>query len=160
MTLLSSLTVIGALLFSLPAGWRPPAAEEVNQEWRNKGQGRFLMAVGDFDGDQKKDRAQIVVSSDGRAFAVAVSLSSTPAHLILEKGDIESLSTMGIAPVQPGSYKTACGKGYGDWACANGEPKVLELKTAAIDLFANGSADVILYWDPKSKQFKRVQMSD
>lgn len=80
--------------------------------------------------------------------------------VMLEKDRLVNLPRMGIASVTPGSYATACGKGYGEWACAHGEPNVLELKHDAIDFFADGSADAIFYWDSKARNFRRIQMSD
>jgi hypothetical protein len=153
-----SATLALMLALSLPAGWRRPANEEVDQDWRAKDAKRFLAIDGDFDGDAKKDSAEIVVAADGKSFAIVVDVSSAAQAVILEKGDIGSLARMGIALVKPGRYKTACGKGY--WACGVGEPEVLVLKKEAIDFFAEGSADVILYWDPQKKQFNRIQMSD
>jgi hypothetical protein len=152
--------VVLAMSVGLPAGWRRPVPAEVKQEWRSKDEGRFLIADGDFDGDKKKDHAEILVEAGGKQFGVVVWLSSARRAMILEKGDIGSLERMGIAIVQPGSYRTACGKGYGDWACANGEPENLALKNQAIDFFAHESADAILYWDLQKKEFNRIQMSD
>jgi hypothetical protein len=150
-----------AMLAVLPSGWRRPTAAEAGQEWRQKDKDRFLVATGDFDGDKKTDRAEIVVSSDGEEFAIAVWLSGDSSRpLTLERAGIGSLSGMGISRVEPGHYETACGKGYGEWTCSHGEPKSLALRNQAIDFFANGSADVILYWDEKTKQFNRIQMSD
>ena len=73
---------------------------------------------------------------------------------------IESLDDFGIAPARLGRYKTACGKGHGDGACAHGEPDYLKLSNAAIDMFAEESSDWIFYWDSAGKTFRRIQMSD
>jgi hypothetical protein len=70
------------------------------------------------------------------------------------------LGNNGIELVKAGKYKTACGKRYGDFACAHGEPDFLELSTAAIDFFQAESSDSIFYWESASKSFREILMSD
>jgi hypothetical protein len=147
---------------SLPSGWRKPALAEADGEWRKKNPTRFLVAKGDFDGDGKGDIAELLVDVPGKHFGLFVKLAGTAEWQRLDsgEGDVKDLAEFGISPVKPGKYKTACGKGYGDYACSHGEPELLELSRPAVDYFYNESSDYIFYWDTKAKKFIRVQMSD
>jgi hypothetical protein len=79
--------------------------------------------------------------------------------LLLEAIDgKQRIKLMGIDVAKPGTYKTACGKGY--WACERGEPAVLKLKFPAINFFRFGSGNSYFVWDTKTKKFKRIWMSD
>ena len=144
----------------LPRGWRRPTTKEFDAEWRHKDPGNYLRAKGDFDGDGKEDVAELLVQRHGVSAGLFVWRAENPVALFLVKFDKKWLGRQGIALVEPGEYRTACGKGYGDWACAHGEPEVLKLQNQAIDLFYEESADSIFYWDATRKTFVRVQMSD
>jgi hypothetical protein len=142
----------------LPRGWSEPTAKEVSGAWRDKNASRFLVVRGDFDGDGKPDEARILVNDT--EFGIFVWLGSSRQLLLLDSGARGSLGNQGIAKTKRGTYKTACGKGYGEWACAHGEPKTLRLTRDAIDLFEDESGDAVFYWDANTQKFNRVQMSD
>lgn len=144
----------------LPLGWRRPTKSETADEWRNKSRTRFLIVSGDFDGDGRRDVAEILVNPSGKKFGVFVKLAATRHWQSLVTYDLDSLGRYAIEFVKPGKYKTACGKGYGDWACAHGEPEVLVLRHSAIDFVYTHSADIFYYWDGELKNFRAVQMSD
>jgi hypothetical protein len=73
--------------------------------------------------------------------ALLVKLSSSGHwQRLSEPLDVADFDRFGIDLVKPGEYKTACGKGYGDYACAHGEPDVLKLHKPAIDLFYTESS--------------------
>lgn len=118
------------------------------------------MLQADFDGDGKPDTAQLLISDSSKEFALFVRLATTGEWKIIERFQFKYFGRYGIAIVDSGAYKTACGKGYGDFACAHGEPAVLRLKRAAIDLFYTESSDQYVYWDDKAKAFKKVLISD
>lgn len=144
-----------------PTGWRRPTLAEVPESWRNKSVSRFLVVRADFDGDGREDTAELLVTNDRKRFGMWVkgSLATHGDWKLLESGDA-SLARIGIAKVPAGKYETACGKGYGEYACEHGEPNVLRLSRPAIDLFYRESADTYFYWDASRKQFVSVQMSD
>jgi hypothetical protein len=145
----------------LPKGWRRPTHSETSDEWRKKSPDRFVAVKGDFDGDGKPDIAELLVNPSAKQFALFVSLSSNRNWQLLAKSDaMGNFDRFGIDYVKPGKYETACGKGYGDYACAHGEPDLLELKRPAIDFIYTESSDTIYYWDQKSKSFQAVLMSD
>jgi hypothetical protein len=45
----------------LPEGWRAPTAKEVNQDWRNNEQHRYVIVKADFNGDGIEDEARLLV---------------------------------------------------------------------------------------------------
>jgi hypothetical protein len=147
---------------TLPRGWRKPTLAEAGADWRKKSPTRFLAAKGDFDGDGKQDVAELLVDISGKHFGLFIKRASAPDWLTVDgaQGEVKDLANFGIDLVKPGKYKTACGKGYGDYACSHGEPEVLELSRPAVDYFYNESSDFIFYWDAKGKKFIQIQMSD
>lgn len=68
------------------------------------------------------------------------------------------LDRMGIDVVRPGSYATACGKGY--WECGPDETENLELQWPAINFFKIESAHSFYFYDPIRKAFRTMQISD
>jgi hypothetical protein len=145
----------------LPTGWRRPTPAETAGEWRQKSPTRFLVVKGDFDGDGKPDTAELLVDARAGRFALFAKLDSTAKwQLVGNPSDLKSLDRVGIDIVKVGEYKTACGKGYGDYACAHGEPDSLKLSTSAIDFFYTESSDSIVYWDSATKAFREVLISD
>jgi hypothetical protein len=145
----------------LPKGWRRPTKTEVSNRWRLKSTSRFVTVEGDFDGDGRSDIAELLVNPSRKQLGLFVRLSSDQKWQLLDKpyamGDFDRF---GIDYVKPGKYETACGKGYGDWACAHEEPEWLKLARPAIDFFYTESSDSIFYWDQNTKRFREVVMSD
>lgn len=119
-----------------------------------------MVVRGDFDGDGKQDVAELLVNPSIKQFGVFVKLAAAGQWHSLITFDLEAIGRYAIDFVKPGKYKTACGKGYGDYACAHGEPDFLVLKHPAVDFIYTHSSDIIYYWDQKSKTFLEVQMSD
>src|SRR5258708_13575113 len=147
---------------SLPVGWRNPASAEATGAWGKKSPTRCLVAESDFDGDAKKDTAELLVDLPGKHFGLFVRLAAAAEWQPLDsgQGDVKDLAELGIDPVKPGKYKTACGKGYGDYASSHEEPELLQRSETAVDFFYNESSDFIFYWDTKAKKFVKIQMSD
>jgi hypothetical protein len=116
----------------------------------------------DLDGDGRTDQAELLLSASGRDFSLFVFLAQSDGtykgYPLGEAISLEYFDVMGIRAVKPGSYRTACGKGY--TACEPGEPKVLRLRTWAIDFFKEESANSFFYWDSSGASFKRVWISD
>jgi hypothetical protein len=143
----------------LPEGWRRPTRSETSGAWRKESPTRFLVVKGDFDGDGKQDIAELLVNPSLKQFGVFVKLAGAQWQSLITFG-LGAIGRYAIDFVKPGKYKTACGKGYGDYACVHGEPDVLVLKHPAVDFIYTHSGDIIYYWDQKSKSFLEVQMSD
>lgn len=66
--------------------------------------------------------------------------------------------TLGVETVAPGTYESACGKGY--WECASDEPVVTELGTIALRYFNFRSESSILPLEPETGAFIRTWASD
>jgi hypothetical protein len=144
----------------LPAGWRQPLPAEIStpaDPWRDRDSEAFLRAEGDFDGDGRSDRAELLVSSDGRHFALFV-LLGTGRQLRLLREKISVLPAFGVAKVVPSTFPTACGKGY--WECKKGEPSHLSLSRDAIMFFKRESAASVFVWSASRKAFRRIWVSD
>jgi hypothetical protein len=168
--MISKILIICALQLLLPlclwaedmSGWRVPAKADLADEsgWRNVDKSLYLTVSADFDGDGKKDKASLLINDKKNKMGLFVELSSQPGKKIrLDETDDKSwIQAMGITIAKPGKYKTACGKGY--WACEKGEPASLNLKLPAIDYFKEESASSFFIWDKKTKQFKRIWISD
>jgi len=157
------LIVAANLVFGedLPKGWRKPTrAEAGGDDWRHKSPTGFLTVEADFDGDGKLDVAELLVNPSAKQFALFVKLASSSWQLLDKPYDLKSLDRFGVDLVKPGKYETACGKGYGDYACAHGEPDYLELSRPAIDFIYTESSDSIFYWDKEQGKFVEVLMSD
>ncbi len=145
----------------LPSGWRRATPAESSNEWREKSPTRFLVVKGDFDGDGKEDTAELFINSSSNQFALFVKLASTDKWQ-LTGAPVNGMwfGQFGIHLVKPGKYETACGKGYGEYACSHGEPETLKVPGAAIDFFYRESSDSYFYWDKKERAFRKILMSD
>lgn len=151
----------GASKFTVPTGWRLPTKAELANHWRLTSPHYFAIAQGDFDGDGIADKAYILVSRDEKHVGLFASLSSKqpskPISLAQEKNP-SYIEVMGISVVEPGKYRTACGKGY--WDCAKGEPEEIQLDNQAVAYFKHESSSSYFYWDKSSKSLRRVWISD
>ncbi|HEY2387805.1 MAG TPA: hypothetical protein VGK30_12650 [Candidatus Binatia bacterium] len=146
---------------ALPDGWRLPAAAEVGEGWRAADRERFLLTDLDLDGDGHPDQARVLMRIDGAGYGVFAFLcrehDAPVAHLILHNRDLAYFRGVGIRPVQPGLYRTACGKGFIE--CYAGEPHEVRLAHAGIDYFKPESITSLFYWSEASQDFKWVALT-
>jgi hypothetical protein len=146
----------------LPTGWRRAAASEASSDWRGRDRCRHLVVSADFNGDGLSDQAELLVSESAPEFGpfafVAQRDGTYREYRLGDAMPLDYFEVMGIRPVRPGLYRTACGKGYA--ACEVGEPKVLRLRTWSIDFFKEESANSFFYWNGRAASFKRVWISD
>lgn len=151
---------------TLPTGWRLPTQAEIDAvPMRSWSETKFLRLDGDFNSDGRQDIVQLVKSEeiDGEGFAVRLSTSlgyewQIVRHFEYKKPSSKPTLRMGLSTVEPGNYKTACGKGY--WECKEGEPKVLNLESIGIAYFLFESASSIWYWDNLNEKFIQVWIRD
>jgi hypothetical protein len=145
-----------------PKGYRYPIESDYSGDWQNF---RSHLPVpfhlqADFNSDELKDDAWILIRNDGKGWAFFVFLSQgeqEPKIIRLEQGAGQPQG-FGVILVNPGRYKTACGKGY--FECAAGESEWLSLNKPAISFFVYESTESIFYWKPKTKNFQKVRISD
>ncbi len=148
---------------SLPAGWKIPLASDIrNDDWRKENIDRYMIVRGDFNGDGILDTARLLMREDGSMLGLFAFVSqkdgSFKVYLLDEMKATEAIHSMGIKKVSPGSYRTACGKGY--WACGKDEVPNISLRNDAIDYFKTESANSYFYWDTQTNTFKRIWISD
>jgi hypothetical protein len=148
----------------LPEGWREPLNNEITDNiymGRDKHPNKYLAAEADFNEDGIIDTAQLFVndSINKMGLFVLISKQGNFERILLDQiDDKSSVGVMGLSVVEPGEYKTACGKGY--WKCEEGEPEKLVLKRPAINYFKFESANSFFVWDEKKMAFKRIWISD
>ena len=144
----------------LPEGWRAPKAQELaltDNTWRNSSREKYLVVRADFDGDGKEDQAQLLVNADGTTYGLFILLGSGAA-VVLDSKDVNSLTTMGIDKLPPGTHKTACGKGYGN--CKAGEPESVRLRNPGVLYFQTEGAKSVFFWSVSDRTFRRLWLSD
>jgi hypothetical protein len=117
-------------LVPIPDGWKLPGVEYASEEWRLGSGAHFTEVSGNFNGDGLADYAEILVSGDARCFKVFAFIARDEnggyeVHALIPTEDIKYLTFTGIDKVEPGSYLTACGKGY--WECSADEPPELSI---------------------------------
>lgn len=146
-----------------PAGWKPATKADYSDEALSFRQNLVPNHItADFNGDGKTDDAWILINTSINTFGLFVFLAQkdgTHKMVILDehKRETEKLF-MGISLIEPGQYKTACGKGH--WECKDGETTTLKLKTPGIDFFAFEGANSVFFWNSSKKEFTRIWMSD
>lgn len=146
-----------------PAGWKPATKSDYSDEdlsFRKNQAPNHIEA--DFNGDGITDQAWILINTSKSFYGLFVFLGQkTGGHKMLtldeHKRETEKLF-MGISLLEPGHYKTACGKGY--WECKDDETQILNLITPGINFFAFESANSVFYWNSRENEFKRIWMSD
>jgi hypothetical protein len=159
----ASLLATACAQYDLPAGWRQPLPNEIYASdnragpWRDEDPNKYLVARGDFDGDGREDVAKLLVSTDGKRYALLVFLA-TGISVQLDSANVQVLETQGIETLPTGTHRTLCGKGYR--SCAEGEPAVLELHYPAIIFFTEGTASSVFFWSATDKAFRNVFWSD
>lgn len=146
-----------------PAGWKPATKSDYSDEnlsFRKNQVPNHIEA--DFNGDGIKDHAWILINTSKKAFGVFVFLGAENGSYKMMMLDEHKRETekifMGISLLEPGQYKTACGKGY--WECKDDETEILKLNTPGINFFAFESANSVFYWNSHKNEFTRIWMSD
>jgi hypothetical protein len=153
--------ICGRAGIALPAGWRLPSADEAGEAWRAADRERFLRTDLDLDGDGRPDQARVLMRIDGAGYGVFAFLcrdhGAPVPHLILHNRDLAYFRGVGIRPVEPGIYLTACGKGFIE--CYMGEPHEVRLAHAGIDYFRPESVTALFYWSETAQTFKWVALA-
>lgn len=150
--------------FAFPPGWKPANKSNYTKDaisyWKNLVPNRV---DGDFNGDGFGDTAWFLVSNTKEKYRIAVYFGKKNGGyetiiLLEDSYKRTNSSNLGISLMEPGNYKTACGKGY--WDCQPGEPALLKLKNPGIDFFEFECCDSVFYWNAQKKEFKQVSISD
>ncbi len=167
---LSCVVFLAALILSfskdtprLPHGWRTPTDADISDDdWRKEDPDKYLIVKGDFNGDSIIDEARLLIREDSSGTGLFAFVSqkdhTVKACLLSESKSADLLHRLGIRKISPGTYKTACGKGY--WECDKDEVPEISIQHDAIDYFIFESANEYLYWDTKAGTFKEIAISD
>jgi hypothetical protein len=151
-------------------GWKCPVGSNYGKKWRTRYPNRALFIKGDFDGNGKLDKAEILDHVNGPRLGLFVKLDSGKTCLLFDtnelKGNPEKIWSYysrlyGVQIVKPGFYETACGKGY--WPCktSEGELPLIEIKAVGIALFHyDAGGTTYFYWDQKIGKFMSVIIDD
>jgi hypothetical protein len=140
--------------------WRFPTDQDITGDWKtfHEQMPTPYLVRADFDGNGVEDESWIVINSSGSGWRlIALMNGSRVAETLVSAAD-GSAQTFGIEKIEPGSYKTACGKGY--WECSPNEPELLSLNYAAFRFFKFESASTIWYWDELNHRFNEIAESD
>ena len=163
--LLGSIIILHASCASNPAGsdgWRVPTFSEMNDDWRATSESGYFSAEGDFDNNGFQDSAKILIQKNGNGVQLLAYMAEgkdSPKVYLLDElvGNIY-VHSMGVRRVAPGTYQTACGKGY--WDCREDETPEISVERDMVEFFKYESASSFFYWDEEKKGFKRIWMSD
>lgn len=145
-----------------PEGWQPPTNNQYSKSYQeifNHSMPNKIIA--DFNGDNISDAAWILANTNKTKFALFVSLNKEnkkPIFIKLTEDNIGEGIYMGISALTPGTYKTACGKGY--WDCDKNETPSLKLENTGINFFKFESASSVYFWVHKENLFKQIWLSD
>ena len=141
-------------------GWERPNRVETSDAWRRVHPARALKALGDFDGDGRRDSAVILVNRSAEKAGIWFFPSANPGSPVC----LDSSMTLGILPrtgierLRAGRYATACGKGY--WPCDSTETDTLRLKADGLLWFMEESASSCLWWDAARRSWRNTALSD
>ena len=153
----------------LAKGFRLPTQKDMKDYWKDKesftyktldGTGKHkapYWTSGDFNGDKKIDYAYILISLKNNEKQLFAFLSSNNGYMARKLGESHSFE-MGVATQEPGTIKTASGKGY--WEPTPEDPPQVTATTQSIDYFMFESASSVFVWDKTSESFKRHWTSD
>lgn len=148
----------------VPNGYRYPTENDIKIGWKYEKKLNHPMPYhirADYNGDGREDDAWILIKKEGMGWAAYAFMNTVNGRkvILLDSSDKSYAQTMGLRVKQPGTYKTACAKGYGP-ACRSDEPKEIILKRPGMELFQFESSSSVFYWDDTKNQFQRIWLSD
>jgi len=161
-----------------PEGWQFPKDSKFNNKWIHSNHMKYLLAVGDFNGDNINDTAVILESIDENEFGIFVYLNGTKEIYDIYNSKTDTIlnsfrnearkykqvinsykATYGIESIKIGKYTTACGKGFYD--CEKGEPEEIILKHNAISFFQfDAGGTRYYYFNNKLNKFVNYFIDD
>ena len=140
--------------------WRFPNERDMSDDWKTF-ETEFpepYHVSADFDGNGVSDDMRIVIDSGGEGWRLISMMNDSDEVITLTSSTAGLAQWYGIQLVEPGSYQTACGKGY--WDCGPNEPEQLLLTRPAVRFFRFESASTLFYWNSETGSFAEVAESD
>jgi hypothetical protein len=147
---------------NLLAPWRYPGESDYVGDWQES-RARIPIpfhVIADFNGDGVDDHIWLMIRRDSDEWAVFAFLGrkrGDPTVIKLETASGRA-QRHGLVVAKPGTFRTACGKGY--FPCRPGEPQSVRLTRPGFELFIYESASVLYYWDEGRRSFRKVQITD
>ncbi len=140
--------------------WRFPEPRDLTGDWAtaNTRDADPFHFTADFDGNGISDGAWLVIEKETDGWQLLAIMNEWEDIATLNSSQTGRAQWFGITKIEPGTYQTACGKGY--WDCASDEPESLVLTRPAIRFFKFESASWIYYWDDENSRFAEVAESD
>lgn len=165
--------ILFLLIFSVgfaQSNTKPPAGYRkiTNEDYKNGFEENLKFnplpyyTSGDFDGNGIKDEAWLFVSIKNKRWGLFTYLKykNDKIKIIELESDTNTanLTNYYVSTANPGTYKTACGKGY--WNCEKNETPEIKLTIPSIDFGIFESGNSFFYWVKKEKKFERIWISD
>jgi len=154
------LSLVGISLSAHAECWKSFPVDIGAQEWRASSKNHFVRAEGDFDGDGKMDLAELVVSCDGSRVVVILILGAEPRNAkrqILTDIPADQVQVYGVRSASASAYR-----GVGKSGELGRDAPQEEITTTfdSVEVFKNEGVSSIFYWNPVSKKFCRLWISD
>ena len=101
--------------------WRFPSENNMTGDWKvvQEQMPTPFRVSADFDGNGIDDEIWIVIETSGAGWRLIALMNGGHVPMTLVSSAYGTAQTFGIEKVEPGVFKTACGKGYGE--CDPGE---------------------------------------
>lgn len=143
---------------STTSEWRLPDKEDAINDWARFDSPNKI--INDFNGDGKRDVAQIFLKKDSNTgYMLNVDLSDGKTYT-LEQNDNITPQSVSIELVEPSNeaWESACAKGY--WDCAMGEIRQFKISKPSIQFCYIESSCTIFMWSDRASEFTRIPLSD
>ena len=141
----------------MDVSWRFPVDSDLTGDWASQADAPFHVEA-DFDGNGDNDDMWLVIEKSGEGWQLIAFLNGSHQAIPLTSSESGRAQWFGLRKLDPGTLKTACGKGY--WECAEDEPAMLDLPNSAVAFFKFESASTVYYWNHAENAFKSVAESD
>lgn len=138
--------------------WRLPDKEDVIDDWARFNSPNKV--IDDFNGDGKKDVAQIFLKKDSNTgYMLGVNLSDGK-NYTLEQNENITPQSVSIELVEPSGevWESACAKGY--WDCSVNEIRQFKISKPSIQFCYIESSCMIFMWSDRNSEFTRIPLSD
>ena len=159
-TILLSIQLIGCVdnkNVNTPPNWRVADKEDAIDDWARFDSPNKI--INDFNGDGKKDIAQILVSSDSeKGYNFVVEIGER--QFLLESNNEITPQSVAIELIKPSNstFESACAKGY--WECEANEIRQFKITKPSIQFCYIESACSIFIWSERKNDFIRIPISD
>ena len=135
----------------IPSGWEKATPSHLEGTgdfgFRAAMASPYQETSGDFDGDGRRDQAQLFINRKTATYGLFITLNarSVPRVYKLLEGPMNEIARVGLARVPPGEYANACAKSYGK--AKDCTPEIVKIKSDGVDYFNFEFAARYYYWN-------------